>query len=76
MDRLHYRQNFLKCSDSKIHYHIIKERPKVSKIAKFGCKFCKMQKIQACKVCKFCILLYYARKTDTTIEKTVSLFHT
>ena len=38
MDRLHYRQNFLKCRDSKIHYHSIKERPNFSKIAKFGCK--------------------------------------
>ena len=36
MDRLHYRQNFLKGRDSKIHYHSIKERTKVSKIAKFG----------------------------------------
>ena len=38
MDRLHYRQNFKKYLNSKIHYHGIKEHPKLSKIAKFGCK--------------------------------------
>ena len=36
MDRLHYRRNFQKYRNSKIHYHSIKERPEVSKIAKFG----------------------------------------
>ena len=47
---------------------------KLVKLQSLVAKSCKMQKIQACKVCKFCILLYYARKTDTTIEKKVSIF--
>ena len=46
------------------------------KLQSLVAKYCKMQKIQAYKVCKFCILLYYARKTDTTIEKTASIFRT
>ena len=46
------------------------------KLQSLVAKCCKMQKIEACKICKFCILLYYARKTDTTIEKTVSIFRT
>ena len=36
MDRLHYGQNFEKCSNGKIHNHSIEEHPKISKIAKFG----------------------------------------
>ena len=36
-------------------------------------KYCKMQKLQACKIREFCILLYHVGKTDTTIEKTVSM---
>ncbi len=38
MDRLHNAQNFEKFQNSKIHYHSIKEHPKISKIAKFGCE--------------------------------------
>ena len=49
---------------------------KLVKLQSLVAKCCKMQKIQACKVCKFCILLYYMRKTDTTIEKTVTIFRT
>ena len=44
---------------------------KLVKLQSLVAKCCKMQKIQACKICKFCILMYYARKTDITIEKTV-----
>ena len=47
---------------------------KLVKLQSLVAKCCKMQKIQVCKIRKFCILLYYARKTDTTIEKTVSIF--
>ena len=36
MDRLHYGQNFEKRSNGKIYDHNIEERPKISKIAKFG----------------------------------------
>ena len=38
MDRLHYGQNFEKRSNGKTHYRSIEEHPKISKIAKFGCK--------------------------------------
>ena len=47
---------------------------KLVKLQSLVAKCCKMQKIQTCKICKFCVLLHYARKTDTTIEKTVSIF--
>ena len=49
---------------------------KLVKLQSLVAKCCKMQKKKACKICKLCILLYYARKTDTTIEKTVSIFPT
>ena len=47
---------------------------KLVKLQSLVAKCCKMQKIQTYKICKFCVLLHYARKTDTTIEKTVSIF--
>ena len=46
------------------------------KLQSLVAKYCKMQKLQACKIRQFCILLYYARKTDTTIENAVSIFPT
>ena len=49
---------------------------KLVKLQSLVAKYCKMQKLQACKIRQFCILLYYARKTDTNIEKTVSTFPT
>ena len=55
---------------------VLKSVLKLVKLQSLVAKYCKMQKLQACKICKFCILLYYARKTDTTIEKTVSIFPT
>ena len=55
---------------------VLKSILNLVKLQSLVAKCCKMQKIQACKVCKFCILLYYARNTDTTIEKTVSIFRT
>ena len=51
----------------------LKSIVKLVKLQSLVAKCCKMQKIQPCK---FCILLYYARKLDTTIEKTVSSFPT
>ncbi len=38
MDRLHNGKFFEKFRSNKIHYHSIKERVKLSKIAKFGCE--------------------------------------
>ena len=46
---------------------------KLVKLPSLVTKCCKMQKIYAFKICIFCILLYNARKIDTTIEKTVSI---
>ena len=38
IDRLRNGQNFEKFRNSKIHYHSIKGRLKLSKLAKFGCE--------------------------------------
>ena len=37
-------------------------------------KYFKMWKIQSCKVCEFCILLYYERKSVTTMWKCGNAF--
>ena len=47
---------------------------KLVKLQSLVTKRCKMWKMYACEDCKFCIFLYYARKIDTDIEKTVSIF--
>ena len=47
---------------------------KLVKLKSLVAKRCKMWKMQACEDCKFCIFLYYARKIDTNIEKTVAIF--
>ena len=47
---------------------------KLVKLKSLVAKRCKMWKMQAFEDCKFCIFLYYARKIDTNIEKTVSIF--
>ena len=77
MDRLHYTDKiFENIEIVKFITTALKRILKLVKSQSLVAKCCKMQKIQACKICKFCILLYYARKTDTTIEKTVSIFRT
>ena len=47
---------------------------KLVKLQSLVAKRCKMWKMYACEDCKFCIFLYSARKIDTDIEKTVSIF--
>ena len=46
---------------------------KLVKLQSLVAKRCKMWKMYACEDCKFCIFLYYARKIDTNIDKTVSI---
>ena len=76
MDQLHYRQNFENIRIVKFITTALKSVLNLVKLQSLVAKYCKMQKLQACKIRKFCILLYYGRKTDTTIEKTVSIFPT
>ena len=47
---------------------------KLVKLQSLVAKRYKMWIMYACEDCKFCIFLYYARKIDTNIEKTVSIF--
>ena len=46
----------------------------ILKLVKLKSLVAKRWKMYACEDCKFCIFLYYARKIDTNIEKTVSIF--
>ena len=47
---------------------------KLTKWRSVVAKYCKVQKYKLANFVYFCILLYYAQKTDTTIEKTVLIF--
>ena len=43
-------------------------------LSRLVAKYCKMWKIQSCKVGEFCILLYYERKSVTTMWKCGNAF--
>ena len=74
MDRLHCGQNLKKVEIGKFIITALKSILKLVKLQCLVAKRCKMWKMYACEDCKFCIFLYYARKIDTNIEKTVSIF--
>ena len=60
---------FKKVEIGKLITTALKSILKLVKLQSLVAKRCKMW-----KDCKFCIFLYYARKIDTNIEKTVSIF--
>ena len=72
MDRLHYRpQIFKNIEIVKSITTALKGALELVKLQSLVAKCCKMKD---CKIRKLGILLYYVRKTGTTIGKTVLIF--